>query len=343
MYDHPPYQQVLDNQSTQYLHTKDQEPTQIVHTTQPDSTQNQSTPLLSELPNKQEKKVSQIQIQPTYQHHEEVFFGCCRKSPHMLSLLFNLFLLASIIFIIVAGILYGTNPSRNNKTVLIVAGCVLPVAFIAYIIEAFCSSTYSYLANLLEVEDIVTHINRIRDTAPVLRFHCECYHYETRLVTVSYTETDSNGVTRTRHRTETREEKVVTYTESERFEFRAHNDTSGVVSNELLTFNAIRIDFTKQWNAGDQMTADTYSSRYMNFKLRNQFRDTHFNAWETFDVPGFESKMLAIVDINKKNKMLSAGWYTFFTLLLLNSWAYRIWMDSVSVKAKYHFNKTIYI
>ncbi|KAL0484506.1 3 TM domain-containing transmembrane protein [Acrasis kona] len=298
----------------------------------------------SDLQQKKENKDEvQIQIQPSMFHTEERYWGCFKLSPHARALFFNTLVLLSLALIIAAGTLFGILGTDWSKYFLIGAGVAVPITYIVYIIEIMCSSTVSYLRNLLLVEDIVTHINRIRDTAPSIGFHCECYHYETRTRLVSYTHTDSNGRTHLRHRTETYQVKVVSHAESERFHYKKHNDKSGIVTNDLLKYNATRIDFTKQWSPGDAKTLRAYQDQLNNFRRRNERRDTHFNMGETFDIPGYSEKMLAIVDLNKKSYFLTVGWCLFFSLVLLQSWTYRVWMDRVSVKAKYHFNKNVYV
>jgi hypothetical protein len=46
---------------------------------------------------------------------------------------------------------------------------------------------------------------------------------------------------------------------------------------------------------GDPLTQQAYANQYNHFRSVNMYRDTHFSAWEGFDIPGFKEKMMTIV------------------------------------------------
>jgi hypothetical protein len=290
---------------------------------------------------------TQIQIQANNFFPEESHFGCSR-SPHLRAFLFNATMWGAWAFFFVSlGLRYGMNPQpKDMGTIFTVSWATLIGVFVIYALEVSFSSTSRYLWNLYVVEDIVTFINRLRDRAPEIWFYCCCYHYETRTrwVTEHYTEhVNGRAESRTRTRLETYQEKVVTHTEKELFRFARFMDASGVVCNDILKYNATRIDFTKGWTAGTPQTAQAHEQQKYNFVARNRNRDEHFEFTEGMDFYGFQEKMLAIVDLQKKSIFMNWASYFGFSIILMQSWLYRVWLDRNSVKARYHFNKTVFI
>jgi hypothetical protein len=163
-------------------------------------------------------------------------------------------------------------------------------------------------------------------------------------VTEHYTEhVNGRAESRTRTRVETYTEKVVTHTEQESFRYARFSDDSGVVHNDILRHNATRIDFTKGWKAGSPQTQQFYESQKFAFQSRNRHRDTHFSFSEGMSFAGFQEKMLAIVDLKKKSIFMNWLAYAIVAIIFMQSWLYRLWMEKSSVKARYHFNKTVYV
>ena len=68
--------------------------------------------------------------------------------------------------------------------------------YIVYIISELCSPTFGYLRHQKGNDRMYEKMGELFRTAPVITFHCVCYHYETRHTTYK----DSNG--HTQHRTE---------------------------------------------------------------------------------------------------------------------------------------------
>ena len=92
--------------------------------------------------------------------------------------------------------------------------------------EHFFCKEYQYLANLRDVSSSARTVRNLRSTKPVISFHIQCYHYETRYRTVSDTKTDANGKTYTETRTESYQERVNSHRANERYHFDHHEDDS---------------------------------------------------------------------------------------------------------------------
>ena len=99
---------------------------------------------------------------------------------------------------------------------------MLALAYIIMLIEVRCSDTHKYVSNFLKEGTLHQHISTMCNTRPSITWSLECYHYETRYRTVS--STDSNG--HTTYRTESYQERVVTYRDSLVYEFSQWRDVS---------------------------------------------------------------------------------------------------------------------
>lgn len=232
---------------------------------------------------------------------------------------------------------------------------LLIIMYLIYLGEALFAPTLRYLWNLNKVEDIISYIDRLKSYAPEIGFYCECYHMETRTrwVTEYYTEYEqvydytsnryeSQPVQKSRQVLETYEEKVVTYTETEYFKFSRFKDTSGDVSKDIYKFHATKVDFSKQWQAGDSATAEAYQSQKNNFQVRNRNRDRYFHFNEFFHIKNFKTKALSIVDLKKKSGLMHWMIYILSSVVIL-SWIYRNWLERETVKGHFEFRKVIYI
>lgn len=84
-------------------------------------------------------------------------------------------------------------------------------------------------------------------------FTCECYHFETRYRTVTYYETvDGKSVQRTR--TESYQEKVVTYSGSEDFRYKSSEDVSYQISDDIYCNDFIKIKFSHNYLFANEET-----------------------------------------------------------------------------------------
>jgi len=292
-----------------------------------------------------------VQIQNTvnfvpYQH-------CCgcNRSPNLIGFFFNFLIWLATIFILTCLLLHLPFMDEFNQSPfgqlihplffsfeLHVYAIVYPVVYLVYLIDVFCTNSCKYLFNMDIVEDFVGYVERIKQIGPAVGWGCECYHYETRTRTVYYT--DSNG--NRQSRTETYTEKVVTHSENEYFRYTRFDDVSGSVTTDILVFIATKVKFTKSWDLGDERTRQLYNVQESNFISRNKYRDTHFNSWNLFNIDGFVDRKLCLVELNKRNAAMSYGHYLMYSLLLLCSWPYRIWLENKTVRSRFHFTKVLY-
>ena len=110
----------------------------------------------------------------------------------------QIFVLVSLIGGLVYFFLYTEPPSsHDDEYEQFIPFAPFAVLYILFIISECCSPTFKYLSNQNENDQIYKVMGKLFNTAPVITWTAQCYHYETR----HYTETDSQG--NTHDRTET--------------------------------------------------------------------------------------------------------------------------------------------
>ena len=265
-----------------------------------------------------------------------------KKEPHVMSLLLNLILLASRMFLLIVWIGWNNNPIkwRDQYNIIQKYYYIFIVVEAAYLLELFCSSTLRYLCNQASSHSVRGHIIRMKETRPSFSMWCECYHYETRVryVTETYTE---NGETKTREVRETYEEKVVTHTETDYFEFSHFIETSQMISDDIYYNDMIKIRLKYSISFGDEHTRAAYNRHLQRFISRNKHRDVHFSYTESQSIPGFLDKLFSR-NGEKQSMLINWGWY-LLTSLLGFTWPYRIWLEAKCVRGEFNFRYIVFV
>lgn len=288
----------------------------------------------------------QIQIQTDQIFTEKKYCcGYCRRNPRLFLLFTTILIWGSLI----SSIYFGTRPIWDKPGPEIIpfifSIIVCGFTYINYLLQAFCyNKTLKYLLNIKASgkNDILTYVEQIKASPPVISMSCQCYHFETRtrLVTENYGEyVNGQYVTRTSTRTEVYQEIVVTYTGYEVFHHREWLDVSGSLSNELYNHNVVRIDFSKTWTAGDQQTQAAFNYQYDEFKRKYEHRDTYFSSSYDISIQNYKPFVLSVI---KEKWYLSWGAYVIATIFL-SSIFYRYWFDRHSVKGNFEFKKIVKI
>lgn len=267
-----------------------------------------------------------------------------KKQPHILSLVLNLLVGASRLFIIFT--LIGSASSsrwRNEARFLQEFWWIFALVELVYFVEFFCSSTLRYLWNKTDSDSIRDYVVKIKETRPSISMWCECYHFETRVryVTESYTVNGPNGPeTRTRQRMETYQEKVVTYTETDYFDFSHFFEISRMISDDIYDNDLIKIKFSQKIEFGDPYTRGAYDRQLSTFIARNKNRDACFTYTENKHIPGFKERMFS-VNGEKHSCLIHWWWYTVATILGL-TWPFRLWVESKCVRGEFNFHSVVF-
>lgn len=268
-----------------------------------------------------------------------------KKQPHVCSLLINILLLISRGIYLT--ILIGYQISYNNwyrEVKLIREGWwIFALVELIHFIEYTCSSTLRYLWNKTDCDSIKNYVIKMKNTRPSISMWCECFHYETRIryVTENYTVNGPNGPeTRTRQRVETYQEKVVTHTETEYFDFTAFLEISQMISDDIYNNDLIKIKFSERIEFGDMYTRSAYDNQLSRFISRNKHRDVCFSYTENKNIPGFKERMFS-VNGEAHSCFMTWYWYSLVTLLGF-TWPFRIWVEKRCVRGEFGFRSIVF-
>lgn len=216
-----------------------------------------------------------------------------------------------------------------------VPGIVFAVWYVLYLIESCCADTAGYVKRIHTVDGAETYLEKMRDNPPHVFMQCECYHYETRTRVI--TETDSQG--RSRTRTETYTVKVVTYRETDYWEYRGWRDESGA-SRGMALYPITKLKLNKLLVFADDESRAAFFHVYAAFQMRNRWRDVHFEHSWGMRINDYSPSLVALNDPRARPWWLSCGWYWIFTLVG-GSWVFRRMLSKSSIQADYTLRKVI--
>jgi hypothetical protein len=114
-------------------------------------------------------------------------------------------------------------------------------------------------------------------------------------------------------------ERVNTHAASGSLKYREWADKSRVVHPaEANAFRMTKVDFSKTLVKGD-----AGCERAKNAFISSNNLDTQHDFTETFDITGYTSKMLTLVDLNDMPTLLSPKWYLLSQLTVVFALPYR--------------------
>ena len=141
----------------------------------------------------------------------------------------------------------------------------IPVTYLLVVFETCTSSESEYIGNLGDATETEEFLKKLRESLGVITFHAKCYHWETRTRTVY--EKDSKGNT-IGTRLETYQEMVVTHTDSETYDHNRQEDASPAAITDTKTVT--RVKLSKNYEFGDELTAQDFHAKSEAFRERNR-------------------------------------------------------------------------
>ena len=212
----------------------------------------------------------------------------------------------------------------------------LGAAYLIYLILEFCSPTSKYLCNKSSDQGMYQKMGVHFRTPPEIKFHCECYHYETQ----HYTTRDKDG--HVQHHTRT--VKRVTYTETYVFPYYSERDVSGLFylncdAAHIQKKNYIKLELREEINFADAISYMDYEYAKEDFWRRNRFRDVHFDFRETRTIPGMAHHNLVKMTAHEP---CTVNYFFFFLFTILTfSEFYKSYVNSFCVYQKYKVRKLV--
>ena len=211
------------------------------------------------------------------------------------------------------------------------------IIYCIYLIIELLSPTAFYLCNKRSHEGIKKTMGKILLLKPEIKFHIECYHYETE----HYTETDSEG-----NKVEkTRQVVVTTHRETEYFDYYSIRDVSGLLTincneTQMHTKSYIKLELLKEeLNFADAISVKDYEAQKEAFQNRNKDRDEYMTFNEYWSLPGINHFHLIKIG-NYEPCTVNCFWYFIFTLFTLAQ-VYKLYVESFCIYQTYKIRKII--
>jgi hypothetical protein len=217
---------------------------------------------------------------------------------------------------------------------------VFPILYyIAYIINAMYSTTLTYLKHKHKANTIHECMSQLFNINPLISFHVQCYHNETR---TTY-ETDSNG----NSKWETEEFRVNTYQETEHFSYFWCKDISGTFLLETTKFIDkafkkvyIKLELDLEVIRSDDGTEDDYITQRNAFYKRNEGKDDYMSTSETTHLRDFNQHNLVRVSDNPA-LFVNTCFYFFLTLIVPLVEFYKIYVNLYCEEQTFTIRKVI--
>lgn len=210
------------------------------------------------------------------------------------------------------------------------------IFYFGYYIIEFCSPTAFYLCNKSTVMGMYEKMLQYFRTPPVIRWYCECYHFET----VVHTRTNSRG----ERETYTTLEKVITHTDSAEMNYQFSRDVSGpfvleCAPNVVKKKYFIKLQLFQKVDFADPLTVSDYLKQKKNFINMNRILDTHFDFSENRYIPGVvEYNLVKITD--EEPAYLNFGLFFLLTVMTLAEF-YKIYMNYFSLSQDFTIIKVV--
>ncbi|XP_004209651.2 uncharacterized protein LOC101240568 [Hydra vulgaris] len=182
---------------------------------------------------------------------------------------------------------YGPKLFSTIDTIAVIS---IPIFYLYILIEAQFCNEKKYLDSTYDGDEIDSYLNMIYEKEPLIFIIIECYHYETRTRTITYT--DANG--NLQSRVETYQEKVVSHTDALNFSFRTWRDVSDRSQVPSAHARVTRIKLTKIFTFRDEQTSKEFSKVESNFIKENKNRDTHINYYTEINIHGFKERIMGV-------------------------------------------------
>ena len=232
---------------------------------------------------------------------------------------------------------YHSAWTENKLTVTAIpAISIFFISYIAYLVFESCTSSLKYLKQKKTDTNMYKMMEELFYGRPLIKFRCECYHYETR--TEYYT--DANGNRQSRTVTV----PVVTHVDSEIFYYHSARDISGkfVLDSArgfMMKKDYIKLKLKLVIDFADAISYSDYAKAKADFEDRNRHYDIHMSVYEERTLPGFTEYNLILIGDNG-SCCVHKCWYIIFTLLTLVQY-YKWYVDSKCVHQSFTIIKLV--
>lgn len=230
-------------------------------------------------------------------------------------------------------LILAINQRNSNKTDKYLSLTFFILTYIIYIAIQFCSKVGKYLCTRTTKVGIFEKLGKYYSTYPVIKFFCECYHYEMREI--------RHVSRRGRYRMPSKV-KVKSYKETYLFPYYSERDVSGLFYLECNSPEKkyyIQLDIDTEINFADAISYMDYQAEKDSFWRRNVFKDKYFNFQETRYIPGLEKENL--VRIGDTDPCCASFFIYFIFIILTLGEFYKLYFNSLCVEQTYKIRKLV--
>jgi hypothetical protein len=170
----------------------------------------------------------------------------------------------------------------------------------------------------------------------MIQFVCECYHYETRVITT----VDAKGNTSTRTVTV----RVVTRTATKFFNYYCSRDVSGLFKlnydeSDIKDKFYVKLELLTNIDFADAVTYSDYVREKKEFQEENRYYDTFMDFFQNNIIDGLTSYNL--INITKNNPCgMSFVWFIFFIFIGFAQ-LYKVYFNSKCIYKSFTIRKLI--
>ena len=214
---------------------------------------------------------------------------------------------------------------------------MLGCCYVLMLVESCVSSEKKYLSSIIADASAIEFMNKLKNTDPQRVMSIECYHWETRTMTVYYT--DSNGNTQTR--TETCQERVVTHKESKIFPIAYAEDVTDSQGLNLDQYSVIRLKLNPDVKCGDSETLEKFNEMSDEMVEENRHRDDHIEFSYKDVINGFRERICAYTYPRYRESWINSGCYWTASLFGL-SWIFRLMFNCKTKRCNHIIKKLLF-
>lgn len=225
-------------------------------------------------------------------------------------------------------------------------------SYVWLVSESLQADTAKQIKTIVDVENAVDYILKIKQKVPRIRWECSCFHekqelyWDTETYTTSEVAYNSTGgsemvqVSKTRPVQKVRTVQIETHREHRYLSYTDFEDISGNVTDEILQFRIVKLDCSKEWYVGSEAMKESYNQQKAEFIQRNQHRDALFSWWESLEIHEYRDGLISLSSPEDRPLLLGEQQYFIASILGL-SWFYQMWLEHISVSAHFCFKKRV--
>jgi len=218
----------------------------------------------------------------------------------------------------------GCQVVESNRSFPFWAG--FGVILLVYCYEVLRSPEWFFLAHIKPAESATEYIERLKATPPSIYWDLTAYHMQTMEHETMEEFRDEQGRVQQRLRKESYEERVNTHTARCLVQVSAWDDISEPLSINLQDYEVTKILFEKKFSFADHESKMRYEEKKF---IQLNSKDTHYDLTTSFEIPGFEPRILAAAHPGLMPEKLRLQWFVLASLCLLTV-PYRLWFSSIT-------------